>query len=346
MGCPQCKTDELSPSGACLICGYQTKDNTLPTKDDSSPAPIQEESSPTEAKPAGEEESQGYSGMIEMDYADSAPEPPEKEKNELPQWRQELSQRLNEIKQKRESAGATAETKSVPAPVVQAKPVESLSVLQARLMEQMPVRKPQPPLVPPPRQKTLEPIPSDTAAPKDALQAAEKRDIRSVIDSAVARQLPKPAAASSVRPPVEYEPDTADQEGKLILLSRTLSGLVDLIIVVLCTGLFVLAADFFSGIIVLDKVSLIDFALLFLLNYFLYSFYFLFASSQTIGMMITDLRVVGSDENRPSIGQLLRRCTGHLISLFGLGIGLLLGLFNRRSLCFHDRASGTHVIRI
>ena len=42
---------------------------------------------------------------------------------------------------------------------------------------------------------------------------------------------------------------TATREGKLILLSRTLSGLVDLLIVVLCTGVFIIAADYFSGIV-------------------------------------------------------------------------------------------------
>jgi uncharacterized RDD family membrane protein YckC len=335
MGCPQCKSDEISPSGSCLICGYQIKEDSTPMKEDSLP---------TEAKPAEEEENQSYSGMIEVDYADGAPKPLEKEKNELPQWRQELSQRLNEIKQKKESAGTTPESKPGAAPAAQAKPVESLSVLQAKLMERMPVRKPQPPLVPPPRQKTLEPVFPDSAAFKDE-KPAEKRDIRNLIDSAVARQLPQ-SAAPGVESAIEYEPDSTDPEGKLILLSRTLSGLVDLIIVVLCTGLFIIAADFFSGIIVLDKVSLIDFSILFLLNYFLYSFFFLFASNQTIGMMITDLRVVGPDEKRPSIGQLLCRCAGHLISLFGLGIGLLLGLFDRKSLCFHDRTSGTHVIRV
>ena len=87
----------------------------------------------------------------------------------------------------------------------------------------------------------------------------------------------------------------SDDEGKLILLSRTLSGLVDLIIVLLCSGVCIIAADFFSGIIALDTISYLIFSVLFLLIYFFYSLFFLAASNQTIGMMITDLRVVDAD---------------------------------------------------
>ena len=91
---------------------------------------------------------------------------------------------------------------------------------------------------------------------------------------------------------------------------------------------------------------MLNFSGLFLLVYFFYSIFFLAASNQTLGMMITDLRVVGSDEGRPLIRQLVGRCFGYLISLMGLGIGLLWSLFDRESLCFHDRVSHTHIIRI
>ena len=44
-------------------------------------------------------------------------------------------------------------------------------------------------------------------------------------------------------------------------------------------------------------------------------------------MMITDLRVVGNGNTRPSVLQLFGRCI-FLVSA-GLGIGLLVGLFDR-----------------
>jgi uncharacterized RDD family membrane protein YckC len=193
-----------------------------------------------------------------------------------------------------------------------------------------------------PRQKTLQAV-----AAKPEKKAADPKEVKELIDQMVSRQsasesIPVPFADGSGLMPARY----ANYEGKLILLSRTLSGLVDLICIVLCTGAFIIAADFFSGIVVLDVVSILDFLLLFLLMYFVYSIFFLATSNQTIGMMITDLRIVSADDGRPSLRQLLSRCCGHLLSLFGLGIGLLWSLFNRENLCFHDRLSGTHVVRI
>jgi uncharacterized RDD family membrane protein YckC len=136
-----------------------------------------------------------------------------------------------------------------------------------------------------------------------------------------------------------------DREGKLIFLSRTLSGLIDLICIIFFVGVFVIAADRFGGIIVLDKVSLAGFAALFLLTYFVYSVFFLIASGQSIGMMITDLRVIGISLGRPSLQRYIMRCFLHLISLLVFGIGLLWGLFDRNNLCLHDRLSGTRVVR-
>jgi uncharacterized RDD family membrane protein YckC len=171
---------------------------------------------------------------------------------------------------------------------------------------------------------------------------ADRQEVSSLIDSVVSGQ----SVHADMNAPTSVQEPPRDDDGKLILLSRTLSGLIDLIFIVLCTGVFIISADYFSGIVVLDFASLVDYALLFLLTYFLYSLFFLAASNQTIGMMITDLRVLGIDEQRPSMVQLFSRCSGYLLSVLGLGIGLLWSLFDRDSLCFHDRLSRTHIIRI
>jgi len=219
---------------------------------------------------------------------------------------------------------------------------------RAKTIQDMPIRKPAPkPLAPIPRQKTLEPLQQETPGAKPAGKAADPVEIRHLIDTVVSRQSPSAEipAALDEGSGAAAEP-FADSEGKLILLSRTLSGLVDLICVVLCTGSFILAADFFSGIIVLDSISLADFCVLLLLTYFIYSLFFLAASSQTIGMMITDLRVVAVGKPRPSLKQWVARCFAYLGSLLGLGIGLAWSLFNRENVCLHDRLSGTRVVRI
>ena len=304
MECPQCQSEEIDPSGICLVCGYQI--------------------------PAASDEKKGFSfsGMIEMDYSEGAEEPPPKE--ELPQWRRELSERLQAIKQQKQAA-ASSKTQAA-APRVQAPTPK-------------PVPKPAPrpvvrPPMPAPRQKTLQPLESVSIEAKPALSRADEEEVQRLIDTVVSRQS---LAASEAASPA---PEPFPREGKLILLSRTLSGLVDLVIVVLRTGGCILAADFFSGIVVLDSVSAVDFSVLFVLTYFVYSMFFMVASGQTIGMMLTDLRLIGIDHKRPSLGQMLGRSFGYLVSLFGLCIGLLWSLFNSENLCFHDRLSSTRVIRI
>jgi uncharacterized RDD family membrane protein YckC len=281
-----------------------------------------------------------------VDYSEGEPA---LDKAEVPPWRQQLSQRLHEIKQKRESMTVVQpERKPVPAAASQMKTSDSMNSLQERL-KRVPVRKPQVPVVPLPRQKKLEPLPEAPPKPADPPPSnpADAQEIRNLIDSAVLRKVSPSASPKEPVQIVANEPAAIpEHEGKLILLSRTLSGLVDLIVVVLCTGVLIIAADHFSGIIALDYLSVILFFAVFLMVFFLYSLFFLSATNQTIGMMITDLRVVGAEENRPSIRQLIGRCCAYLVSFLCAGIGLLLGLFDRESLCFHDRISGTRVERL
>jgi uncharacterized RDD family membrane protein YckC len=185
------------------------------------------------------------------------------------------------------------------------------------------------------------------SAEKPSAKPTNSREIQNLIDNAVSRKLSqssKFSASAGLFSSTEEVPQ--ENEGKLILLSRTLCGLVDLMIIILCTGILIIAADFFSGIIALDAISYLCFSMLFLFTYFFYSLFFLASSNQTIGMMITDLRVVNADDGRPSFRQLMRRCWAYLVSLFGLGFGLFWGFFDRDSLCFHDRISDTRVVRL
>jgi uncharacterized RDD family membrane protein YckC len=135
-------------------------------------------------------------------------------------------------------------------------------------------------------------------------------------------------------------------EDKLILLSRTLAGLVDLILIILCAGAMIFAVDILEGIEVWDAVTKFHFALIFLATYFVYSFFFLGMSNQTIGMMLTDLMVVDSASGRAGTPQILVRCLLFPFSLALFGIGLLWGCFDRHTRCLHDLLSGTRVTRI
>jgi uncharacterized RDD family membrane protein YckC/transposase-like protein len=329
MICPQCKSTEIGASGVCLVCGYK-----FPQKNE---AP---ESAPEAKGNAGD------SAMAKIDRSGNRLEAPPT--NELPQWRKELSQRLQEIKQKREaSAAAAQQVEKDPSASSQNPAGRTPRIAPAKFVDKPLIRRSVPrQQTTIPRQKPLQPL-GEPGIPKPIAKTPDPHEIRNFIDNTVSR---KSRVANHSEPVYEASRPAAESfaehEGKLILLSRTLSGLIDLICIVLFTGVFIIAADFFSGILVLDAVSLAVFSVLFLLNYFVYSIFFLAASSQTIGMMITELRIVGVDNMRPMTGRLLIRCFWHLVSLLFFGIGLLWGLFNRENLCLHDALSGTHVVRI
>ncbi|HTY64154.1 MAG TPA: RDD family protein [Acidobacteriota bacterium] len=293
------------------------------------------------------DESQHHSGLIEVDYSEGEAK---EEQEEKPAWRQELTQRLQAIKQKREAMDVSTKTQArdlnPPVPIQRPHAVQPPIPAAARSSEAMPVSKQVPKTKgPQPKQKTLQPLDLGLSD-KPASKEPAPRDVQALIDDAVSGKSAQPAGPVIDAGYSDSSPGLpSDDEGKLILLSRTLSGLVDLIVVMLCSGVCLIAADFFSGIISLDAVSYLIFAVLFLLIYFFYSLFFLAASNQTIGMMITDLRVVDADGRRPSVSQLLRRCFGYLASLLVLGLGLLWSLFDRESQCFHDRISDTRIVR-
>lgn len=336
MSCPQCGNSEIDSAGVCINCGCPVSLHAPASKPELGNEPA---SNSVDAK--------------EREDSVGTPEAPLND--DLPEWRKELAQRFQEIKQKRESLGqasAVRETHALaPAPKVD----EDSAALRAELLERMKARKPVPrPPTLVPLQKTLQPLESPRAVQvKSSSASPDPQKIQNLIDTVMSRKaFVSEVAEGTIDPPI-YMPDeesdsdrAPDFEGKLILLSRTLSGLVDLILVVLFAGIFIVTADHFWGINVVDLVSIVHFSLLFLLIYFVYSLFFLASANQTVGMMITELRVVGVDERRPLLRQIVGRCCCFLISLFGLGIGLIWGLFSRENLCLHDRVSGTQVIRI
>jgi uncharacterized RDD family membrane protein YckC len=157
-----------------------------------------------------------------------------------------------------------------------------------------------------------------------------------------AKIIPEP---EPIRPQPAISP-AEPGEDRLILLTRTLSGLVDLILVTLCAGLLILAVDILEGIEVLDTVSLIHYGLLLLLMYFVYSIFFLGIAGQTIGMMITDVRMIGDSSEHVPLSRILLRCIVFVVGVAAAGIGLLWGCFDREARCLHDRASRTRIIRV
>jgi uncharacterized RDD family membrane protein YckC len=299
----------------------------------------------------------------------------------LPEWRQELSRRLQEIKLKREAGegnppAAEAEVRPVTAAAEQpeiekheplllrpAKPRKPRHAVHMAGREQPPVasaavatgqasassadqaKRQAPPVEP---ATAVSPAADVAVHPPDAQAEAPRwREIQNLIDIATAKlaRHKQPAAPES-EVETGLSPAGEPGEDKLILLSRTLAGLVDIIIVAVCASSFIFAVDVLDGIEVFDAVSMIYFVLLLLTMYFVYSFFFLGTTNQTIGMMLTDLRMVGASFERPRAIQILIRSITFLLGSAGLGIGLLWSCFDRQSRCLHDRISQTRVVRI
>ncbi|MBN1568185.1 MAG: RDD family protein [Acidobacteria bacterium] len=255
------------------------------------------------------------SGQDAKEKAEAPPVQAEIEPEKAPEWRQQLSQRLQSIKQKQDAVKTEQE--------------ESASSAAAESVPREPV-------------KTSEPEISATDEKSPEAQAAQSFEER------------KPQQYPYTNTPFintlkgARQTKSSDFEtSPMMLLSRILSGLVDLIIIGLCMAFLILAADIFSGIKVLGLGSILSYAILFLLIFFLYSLFFFRISGQTIGMMITHLRVVtGFGAERPRIGRILFRCAAFLVSLFCFGLGLLWAFFDPDHRCFHDRLTDTRPVRI
>ena len=68
-------------------------------------------------------------------------------------------------------------------------------------------------------------------------------------------------------------------------------------------------------------------------------------SGQSLGKLMTGLRVVQTDGNQPSLGKFfLRHFVGYIATFLTLGLGFLPALFNKSGRALHDYLSGTVVI--
>ncbi len=68
-------------------------------------------------------------------------------------------------------------------------------------------------------------------------------------------------------------------------------------------------------------------------------------TGQSIGKMLTGLRIVNTDGGAVSIGSLLiRHLVGYFLTLLTLGLGFLLAIVNLRGRTLHDFLAGTIVV--
>lgn len=385
MNCPQCQEGEVDFSGICTNCGYQvplkSEESEIPSALDiaynavETPAMVEHEFVIEQASDNVDNSdlmetidaatSDNPTGSVAMTKVPAA-EP------ELPQWRRDLAEKIQAVRQKKDKDAQEKEKEMA----TTSEPKDSAASIRAELLEKSKLHAPPPkPPATVPQQKVLRPLPEPQNTSVHSKKSKKSHNIEknsntgNAIDSVVtlnnssdaetlgwtsipldapdfSNQTMDATTPSRLEDMLVVEDKGSDSEGKLILLSRTLSGLIDLVLIFLFSVLFLIAADYFADAPMLSSMSLVNFTGLSLMIYFFYSLFFLGTNSQTIGMMTTGLRVTGIKRKHVSMGQVLRRSIIFLVSLLGLGLGLLMGLFNRNCRCLHDMLSGTCVVRI
>ncbi len=66
---------------------------------------------------------------------------------------------------------------------------------------------------------------------------------------------------------------------------------------------------------------------------------------QSVGKMLTGLRIVNTDGSSPSLGRLcLRHLLGYTLTIFSLGLGFLFAALNKKGRALHDFVAGTLVV--
>ena len=69
------------------------------------------------------------------------------------------------------------------------------------------------------------------------------------------------------------------------------------------------------------------------------------ASGQTLGKLLTGLRIVSIDGTSPSVGSIaLRQTFGYLLVVLTLGLSFFISFFSRKGRALHDYIAGTVVI--
>ncbi|MBI3939754.1 MAG: RDD family protein [Acidobacteria bacterium] len=168
----------------------------------------------------------------------------------------------------------------------------------------------------------------------------------------VQKELPKgpplrPSVPMAVTPgPAAVEPERLSWiAGKSILLTRTLSGLIDMLAVAGCSALFLGVSVGFGKIDVLSPTfrPALWGAVLFFQAF--YSTYFLLLAGRTPGMMLTGLKVVNEQNGKARAREVILRSLLFFVSCAPLMLGLLWGIWDRRSRCMHDALSHTRVVR-
>jgi uncharacterized RDD family membrane protein YckC len=155
---------------------------------------------------------------------------------------------------------------------------------------------------------------------------------------------PATVPAVAARPSEQIPVVAVEAAGRV---ARLFAGLVDLLLIGAIDAaviyLTLAVADVNpADIQTLSLVPLVAFLLILNGGYLIT---FTVANGQTIGKMLTGVRVVSDEGERVDIGRAVLRAAGCLVSLLTVGIGYLPALFSSDARALQDRFARTRVIR-
>lgn len=122
---------------------------------------------------------------------------------------------------------------------------------------------------------------------------------------------------------------------------RVIAAGLDVAMIVLSFGLFLLTFSMSGGEVVLNKVTIPLYVAALLLTSVFYHALFCLGAGETPGMKWMRLKLVNFDGRRASREHRLRRLAAGWVSLFAAGLGLLWALVDEEGLTWHDHISKT-----
>lgn len=367
MKCPHCGFENKEGEEICSSCGKEIK--------------VPEEISLPDEEPENEP---SYGAIYHLESKDSNGEESEEEEVSLKKaslskdWKQELKQRVKEIKEKKakekkhavkEEASAEAieeadysppaheKTEPSSEPMEQDKEEEGLARKKKKkstpaekeldIKEELPLFSLDEEEFVPPEGK--ESPPQEPPSPKEEIKEEKafpdelQKFVESYepLDEGVYEEPLKQEVEEKAE--IRAEMDVTDRE--VIIKSRLFAGIFDLLIL----AIFYLAIIFFTmkimgtDYITLLKAAPLPLAGLLLLLTFAYFVYFTGFSGQTIGKMALKIRVISVPDGRVTFPRAFMRWVGYLISAAFLLLGFLWITFDSEARGWHDKIAGTRV---
>ena len=200
-----------------------------------------------------------------------------------------------------------------------------------------------PAMTPPPARPPLSVRRTTPEIPRGRTRSAQRRAIET--DDLWTAETPAPGPEQFARATESVEPSGA-QSRTAGRAARMFATIVDLLLLALTDAAIVYLTLALTGLPA-ESVARLPWlplaAFLLILNGG-YLITFIAASGQTIGKMLTGIRVIGDDGRRVDISGAVLRAAGCLLSILSAGLGYLPAFLTADRRALQDRLSGTRVV--